>query len=311
MKTYGLMARSAAEAAGSFLLVLAGVGSTIFAAQGGVTPALAFGLALVAAVIAFGYVSGGHFNPALTLGAALAGRTSWKSVLPYFIAQVAGASLAALILWVLVIAHPQLGPNSQQFFSVAGNGFAELSQAQFPLASAFLAEFVAAALFVAVFLGATSRRAHKAAAPFAIGLTYAVLLTVLAPITNGSVNPARSTAVVYFAESAAAGQLWLFWAAPLLGAAVAGLVYRSVDFAGAPTAAAVTDADDAGTPGEAAGAASASAPEAPAHEAPAPGAAAHEAAAPKAAAHEAAAPQEPGRTEADDARDFFDGPGRK
>lgn len=236
LRSYGLLGRSIAEAAGSFLLVLAGLGVSFFNPSGGLSAPLAFGLVLAAAIVAFGYISGGHFLPTITLGSALAGRTSWKSVLPYIVAQLVGALFAALILWVSMTGHPQI-PETQPFFAAVANGFGEHSATQFPLAGALLTEVIAAALLTAVFLGAGTRLASAAGA-FATGVTYAALLTFLVPITGGSINPARSTAVAVFAEPWALEQLWLFWLAPLLGAAITGLIYRSLDFS-APTAGAV------------------------------------------------------------------------
>lgn len=240
-RTPGLAARSVAEATGSFLLVLAGVGVTILSTQSGLQPTLAFGLVLIAAMIAFGYVSGGHFNPAITIGSATAGRTDWTSVLPYIAAQVLGGLAATGLLWLLLSANTELASQQdglvQSLFSGASNGFDDRSSTQFPMISALLAEAVAAAIFTAVFLGATGNSANRAAAPFAVGLAYAALLTMLLPITNGSLNPARSTATALFAEGWAVGQLWLFWAAPILGAVIAGLIYRSMSLFGADAAA--------------------------------------------------------------------------
>lgn len=228
LRSYGMGVRSAAEGAGSFLVVLAGIGVTTLNTDAGIPPVLAFGFGLLAAMIAFGHVSGGHFIPALTLGSAIAGRTPWRSVLPYVVAQVVGAVAAAGLLWLILSANGQL-PDSTTLFTVGANGFGEHSAVQFPLASSFLAEVVATALLVAVFLGATARFASRSVAPFAVGLTYAALLTVLLPITNGSMNPARSTAVAIFSEGWALEQLWLFWAAPVVGAVLAGLIYRSAE----------------------------------------------------------------------------------
>ncbi|MCC9146587.1 MULTISPECIES: aquaporin [unclassified Arthrobacter] len=236
--TYGLVGRSVAEAIGSFLLLFVGIGIAIFGSStgGGITSPLAFGLALAAAMVAFGYVSGGHFNPAITLGSAVAGRTPWKFVLPYIVAQLVGAGLGVAILWVVITGHEQIGEQARQFMSGTANGYGEHSVNLFPLASALLMEVIAGALLAAVFLGAASRRpgtdARRSLAvkgAFAVGVTYAVLLTVLAPVTNGGINPARSTAVAFFAEGWALEQLWLFWVAPLLGAVIAGLIFRSVD----------------------------------------------------------------------------------
>jgi aquaporin Z len=228
LRSYGLVARTAAEGIGSFIVVLAGLGVTLLNTQAGVPPTLAFGFALLAAMIAFGYVSGGHFNPAVTLGSAVAGRTSWGSVLPYLAAQLIGGAAAAGLLWLLLSANAQL-TDVNGLFAAAANGFDEHSVAAFPLTSAFLAEVVTTAVLVAVFLGATARHANRATAPFAVGLTYAALLTLLLPVTNGSLNPARSTAAALFTGDWALAQLWLFFAAPLAGALIAGLIFRSID----------------------------------------------------------------------------------
>ncbi|WP_247826456.1 aquaporin [Arthrobacter antioxidans] len=224
----GLVARSIVEGVGAFLIVLAGLGATMLATETALQPPLVFGFAVLAAMIAFGFASGGHFNPAITIGSAVAGRTAWTSVAPYVAAQVLGAVAAAGLLWLVLSANAQLS-GIREFFGSASNGFDEHSPARFPLASAFLLETVATALLVAVFLGAGSARARRDLAPFAVGLTYAGLLSFLLPVTNGALNPVRATASALFAESWALQQLWLFWAAPIVGALIAGLVYRSVD----------------------------------------------------------------------------------
>lgn len=229
----GLAARAVAEVAGSFFVILAGLGATMLATETSLQPTVVFGFAVVAAMIAFGHVSGGHFNPAITLGSAVAGRTAWASVAPYLVAQLVGALAAAGLIWLVLSANAQL-TGIQAFFSSASNGFGEHSPAQFPLTSAFLLEVVAAALLVAVFLGAQRRRAGRELAPFAVGLTVAALLSFLLPVTNGALNPLRSIASALFAEPWALEQLWLFWAAPLVGGIIAGLVYRSTDALGAP-----------------------------------------------------------------------------
>ncbi|MCC9203483.1 aquaporin [Arthrobacter sp. zg-Y769] len=233
---YGFVGRTVAEAIGSFLLLFVGIGIAIFSTGTGITSPLAFGLALAAAMVAFGYVSGGHFNPAITLGSAVAGRTAWKFVLPYVLAQVVGAVLGVAILWVVINGHTQIAEEARTFMSGTANGFDDHSTNFFPLTSALLMEVIAGALLTAVFLGAASRRATTesrrstaAKGAFAVGVAYAVLLTVLVPVTNGGINPARSTAVALFSEGWAREQLWLFWVAPLLGAVIAGLIFRSVD----------------------------------------------------------------------------------
>ncbi|WAP52833.1 aquaporin [Arthrobacter sp. ATA002] len=235
LHTYGLPARSAAEAVGAFFLVFVGVGLAFFSATGSVSSPMGVGLAAAAAMVAFGYVSGGHFNPAISIASAAAGRTAWKALPVYVLAQLLGAVLAVALLWVVIQGVPQLA-DTRMVFSALANGYGEQSGAQFPLASGLLTEVIGAALLTAVFLGATSGRRPVVGAAFAVGVTYAILLTFLAPITGGSLNPARSSAVAFFAEDAALQQLWLFWAAPVLGALIAGLIYRSIDLTAADAA---------------------------------------------------------------------------
>lgn len=228
-RRYGLVGRSVAEAAGTALLIFAGFGLTIFSTQGGVPAPFGFGLGLAAAMVAFGYVSGGHFNPAITVGSAVAGRTPWIAVGPYVVAQLIGAVFGVFVLWTALSGYPQVTSVSQ-IFAQSVNSFGEESALGFPLAGALLLEVIAAALLTAVFLGATAGSGLRAgAAPFAVGLTYAVLLAVLGPVTGGGLNPARSTAPVLFADFSGGEQLWLFWVAPLVGAVITGLIYRSID----------------------------------------------------------------------------------
>ncbi|WP_028044977.1 MIP family channel protein [Cellulomonas sp. URHE0023] len=240
-----LLAKLGAEAFGTFLLVLAGLGVALYLGVSGVSSALAvglaFGLAVLAGAVAVGHVSGGHFNPAVTVGAAIAGRTAWKDVLPYWLAQLFGATAAAAVLFTTI---PDKLPSllaqgaeatKQSFFSGVANGYEEHSplavasqgQVSFTLVSALLIEIVVTALFVGVILGATDRRATSVSAPLAIGLALAVLILVAIPITNASLNPARSFAAAVFSESWAWKQLWLFVVAPIVGAALSGLVYRA------------------------------------------------------------------------------------
>lgn len=228
-RSYGLPGRAAAEAVGTALLVFAGLGLTIFSTQGGISAPLAFGLGLAAAMVAFGYVSGGHFNPAVTLAVATAGRLPWISVPVYVAAQLVGAIFGTFVLWAALSGYPGIG-SPGQIFAQSVNGFGEDTALGFPLAGSLLLEVIAAALLTAVFLGATVRAGARAgSAPFAVGVAYAVLLSVLAPVTGGGLNPARSTAPVLFGDFTGAGQLWLFWVAPLVGALITGLIYRSID----------------------------------------------------------------------------------
>ena len=236
-------ARIAAEVAGSFLLFFGALGIGMFNPQGSFGVPFGFGFAVVAGMLAFGYISGGHFNPAITLGSALARRTAWKSVPFYVLAQLVGMSLAAVVLWVIIGSHPA-GAQSAGVFASIANGYAGGDELGFSMAGVFLAETIATGLLVAVYLGATSSRDRLRSAPYAVGLAFAVLTAVMLPVSNAGMNPARSTAAVYFAGSGPLSELWLFWVAPLLGALIAGLLYRSAEMA--PGARRKTD--DGGAP---------------------------------------------------------------
>ncbi|WP_456787385.1 MIP family channel protein [Cellulomonas sp. P5_C5] len=257
-----LVARLGAEAFGTFTLVLVGLGIALYAGLpsiggGTITVALGFGIAVLASAIAVGHISGGHFNPAVTIGAAIGGRTPWKDVLPYWLAQLVGGILAAAVLFISVPSKlPGLidasgSATTRSFFSSVSNGYAAHSplsgisggQVEFSLVSALLVEIVVTAVFVGVILGATDRRSANKQAPFAIGLSLAVLIIVAIPVTNASLNPARSTASAIFSDSWALSQLWLFWVAPIVGAALAGLVYRA--FAAEPVEDNLLEEDDA------------------------------------------------------------------
>jgi aquaporin Z len=169
---------------------------------------------------AVGPISGGHFNPAVTLGLAVADRFEWPEVIPYWIAQIIGGAIAAAALYA--IASGQSGWTPGVF---ASNGYGELSPGGFSLTSAFLGEAILTAVFLIVILGATQRGAPAGFAPIAIGLCLTLIHLVLIPVSNTSVNPARSTAAALFAETDAMGQLWLFWAAPLIGAVVGAFLW--------------------------------------------------------------------------------------
>lgn len=245
-----LIARLGAEVFGTFFLVLAGLGVALYANSafatvggggGALAVGLAFGIAVVAGISAVGHVSGGHFNPAVTIGAAIGGRTPWRDVLPYWLAQLVGGAIAAAVLFVSIpSALPSLissgtQTTSKAFFSSVSNGYgahspigsASQGAVEYSLAIALLIEVVVTAVFVGVILGVTDRRANTKIAPVAIGLTLGVLILVALPVTNASLNPARSTASAIFSEGWALKQLWLFWVAPIVGAALAGLVYRA------------------------------------------------------------------------------------
>lgn len=224
----GLVARLSAEALGTLFVVVAGLGVPLFTIpQSNPLPAsLAAGLALTAAMLAFGYVSGGHFNPAVTVGNAIAGRIKLVPAAAYLGAQLVGALLGAVTLFGVLRTVPKINDTRAAFDTVTA-GFDEHSIIQVPMAGVLLVEVLGAALLVAVYLGTTAgRNPAKAAAPFAVGLTMAVLLQLGQAVGNLPFNPARATASAIFSGTDSLGQLWLFWVAPLVGAAVAGLVFR-------------------------------------------------------------------------------------
>ena len=217
----------AAEFFGTFWLVFGGCGAAVLAAAfpelgiGFTGVALAFGLTVLTMAYAVGGISGGHFNPAISLGLAVAGRFGWKDLIPYWVAQVAGAIVAGAVL--LMIASGKAGFVAGGF---ASNGFGELSPGGYSMQSALLIEIVLTAGFLIVILGSTSRLVPAGFAPIAIGLALTLIHLISIPVTNTSVNPARSTGVALFADTAATSQLWLFWVAPLVGGALGALICR-------------------------------------------------------------------------------------
>jgi aquaporin Z len=228
--------RAFAEFVGTFWLVFGGTGSAVFAAIfvtsshvpvgiGFAGVALAFGLTVLTMAYALGHISGGHFNPAVTLGLWAAKRFPARDIAPYAIAQVAGAVAASAVILAIVSGHPgfALQPNG-----LAANGYGEHSPGGFGAVSGFVAEFVLTAGFLVVILGSTDIRAPKGFAPIAIGLALTLIHLVSIPITNTSVNPARSTGPALLVGGWAIGQLWLFWLAPIAGALVAGYGYRAL-----------------------------------------------------------------------------------
>lgn len=250
----GLLGRMSAEALGTLLVVVAGLGVPLFSIPDSnpLPASLAAGLALTAAMLAFGYLSGGHFNPAVTLGSAIAGRIRLPAAAAYLGAQLAGALLGALTLFAALRTIPNITDTRSAFDTVTA-GFGERSVVQAPLAGALLVEVVGAALLVAVYLGTTARRnPSRAAAPFAVGLTMAVLLQLGQAIGNTPFNPARATASALFSSADGLGQLWLFWVAPLVGAVLAGLVFRGFTAVTRVQARAAGDEDgpDAGDAGD-------------------------------------------------------------
>jgi len=225
-----LWKRSAAEFLGTFWLVLGGCGAAVIAASfpggvGMVGVALAFGLTVVTGMYALGAVSGGHFNPAFTLGLATAGRFPMREVIPYWVAQLIGAIVAAAILYLVANGAPGFDMASSGF---ASNGYGAHSPGHYGLPACLLSELVMSFMFVVVVLGSTDAMASKQFAPVAVGLALTLIHLVTIPVTNTSVNPARSTGPALFEGGWALEQLWLFWVAPLVGGALAGYVYPAL-----------------------------------------------------------------------------------
>lgn len=222
-----MVRKLSAEFFGTFWLVFGGCGSAVLAAAfpelgiGFVGVSLAFGLTVLTMAYAVSGISGGHFNPAVSLGLAIGGRFAWKELVPYWIAQIAGAIVAAAALYA--IASGKAGFAAGGF---ASNGFGELSPGGYSMQAALLIEIVLTAGFLIVILGSTSNAVPAGFAPIAIGLALTLIHLISIPVTNTSVNPARSTGAALFAETAAMGQLWLFWLAPVVGAAIGALVWR-------------------------------------------------------------------------------------
>ncbi|HLO68909.1 MAG TPA: aquaporin Z [Holophaga sp.] len=222
-----LTRRLAAECLGTLWLVLGGCGSAVLAAAfpgvgiGLHGVSLAFGLTVLTMAYAIGPISGCHLNPAVSLGLAIGGRFSWSDLVPYWCAQVLGAVAAGAVLFAIASGKPGFVAGG-----FASNGYGAHSPGGYGLGAAFLCEAVMTFFFLMVILGSTSRKAAPGFAPIAIGLCLTLIHLVSIPVTNTSVNPARSTGVAFFAEGGwALGQLWLFWIAPLAGAAIAGVVF--------------------------------------------------------------------------------------
>ncbi len=224
------MKKLTAEFFGTFWLVLGGCGSAVLAAAfpelgiGFAGVSLAFGLTVLTMAYAVGHVSGAHFNPAVTVGLAAAGRIGWNAVPGYIVAQVLGGIAAALVLYLIV-------SGKADFAGVGGfasNGFGEHSPGKFSMMSALITEVVLTAMFLVVILGVTHKNAPAGFAPLAIGLALTLIHLISIPVTNTSVNPARSTAVALFAEPWALQQLWLFWVAPIVGGIIGALVHKAI-----------------------------------------------------------------------------------
>lgn len=221
--------RLTAEFIGTFWLVFGGCGAAIFAAGipqlgiGFTGVALAFGLTVLTMAYAVGHISGGHFNPAVTLGLWAAGRCANGHVVPYIIIQVLGALLAAAALYVIASGKPDFVTGG-----FASNGFGALSPAQYSMGAVFMAEAILTFIFLLVIIGATSKGAATGFAGIPIGLALTLIHLVSIPISNTSVNPARSTGPALIAGGEYLGQLWLFWVAPILGAMIAGFFARGL-----------------------------------------------------------------------------------
>jgi len=223
-----LRIRMIAEFIGTFWLVLGGCGSAVYAAAfpgvgiGLLGVAVAFGLTVITMAYAIGHISGCHLNPAVSVGLAAGGRFSWAEVLPYTIAQVLGAIAAAALLYLIASGKAGFDISS----GLAANGYGAHSPGHYSLGAALVTETVMTFMFLMIILGATHSRAPQGFAPIAIGLALTLIHLISIPVTNTSVNPARSTGPALIAGGWALEQLWLFWLAPLSGAVLAGIVYR-------------------------------------------------------------------------------------
>jgi aquaporin Z len=222
------MKKYLAELFGTFWLVLGGCGSAVLAAAfpelgiGLLGVALAFGLTVLTMAYAIGHISGCHLNPAISIGLWAGGRFPASELLPYIVSQVLGAILAGGVLYV--IASGKAGFDLAAGF--ASNGYADHSPGGYTLLAAAVTEIVMTAMFLLVIMGATDKRAPKGFAPIAIGLCLTLIHLISIPVTNTSVNPARSTGVAVFVGGWAVAQLWLFWVAPILGGAIGAGMYR-------------------------------------------------------------------------------------
>lgn len=226
------MKNYAAEFFGTFWLVFGGCGSAIFAAGipelgiGYAGVALAFGLTVLTMAYAVGHISGGHFNPAVSFGLFAGGRFDGKQLFPYIISQVLGAIAAAGVLYLIASGNANFAIDNTKAGAFASNGYGAFSPHGYSMLSAFLIEFVLTAFFLIVILGATDKFANGKFAGIAIGLALTLIHLISIPITNTSVNPARSTSQAIFVGGEPLIQLWLFWVASITGAIVGGLIYK-------------------------------------------------------------------------------------
>lgn len=225
----------AAEFLGTMWLVLGGCGSAVFAANFGgegnplgigfVGVALAFGLTVLTGAYAFGHISGGHFNPAVSVGLAIGKRFPMAHLMPYIIAQVLGGLLGAFFIYIIASGQAGFAIDPIAAGAFATNGFGALSPGGYSMIAALIAEVVLTAIFLIIIMGSTHHRAPIGFAPIAIGLGLTLIHLISIPITNTSVNPARSTAVALFVGGGALSQLWMFWVAPIIGGAIGGGIY--------------------------------------------------------------------------------------
>ncbi len=227
------MKKLLAEFIGTFWLVLGGCGAAVLAAGvpeigiGLVGVSLAFGLTVLTGAFALGHISGGHFNPAVSIGLWVGGRFQSKDLLGYIVAQVLGGTLGALILYLIVSSADTFSGVGTDPGAFATNFYdANVYGVNFGMVGALITEIVMTFMFLIIILGATHKNAAPGFGAIAIGLALTLIHLISIPVTNTSVNPARSTAVAFFAEANAMGQLWMFWVAPIVGAALAGLVYK-------------------------------------------------------------------------------------
>ena len=231
-----MIKRLAAEFIGTFWLVLGGCGSAVLAANFGgdgnplgiglLGVALAFGLTVLTGAYALGHVSGAHFNPAVSFGLWAGGRFPAKDLVPYVVAQTLGAIAAGFILFQIASGTGTFSIDNNAAGAFATNGFGDFSPGGYSMAAAFLCEVVLTAFFLIVIMGATHNRAPAGFAPIAIGLALTLIHLISIPVTNTSVNPARSTGVALMVTGTPVSQLWLFWLAPILGGAIGGLFYK-------------------------------------------------------------------------------------
>lgn len=225
------MNKYGAEFLGTFWLVLGGCGSAVLAATfpdvgiGLLGVSLAFGLTVLTMAFAIGHISGCHLNPAVSVGLCVGGRFPAKQLGPYIIAQVLGGIAAGGVLYVIASGQPGFDAAASGF---ASNGFGEHSPGGYSMVAALVCEVVMTAFFLIVIMGATDERAPVGFAPIAIGLCLTLIHLISIPVTNTSVNPARSTGVAIFQGGWALGQLWLFWIAPIIGAAIGAVLYKAI-----------------------------------------------------------------------------------